>query len=84
MQICKSLAENLATDLNKSLEKENELKSENAELKLSYSKKCNLKYKLKACKTQIHEQNNKISCLSRRIKSNSEQMKRLCRKMLTI
>lgn len=73
----KSLAENLATDLNKSLEKENELKSENAELKLSYLKKCNLKYKLKACKTQIHEQNNKISCLSRRIKSKSEQMKRL-------
>jgi hypothetical protein len=40
----RSLGENLATDLNKLLEKENELESENAELKLSVSKKCNLKY----------------------------------------
>ena len=72
----RSLGENLATDLNKLLEKENELKSENAELKLSVSKKCNLKYELKACKTQIHEEK-QISCLSRRIKSKSEQMKRL-------
>jgi hypothetical protein len=73
----RSLGENLATDLNKSLERENELESENAELKLSVSKKCNLKYKLKVCKTQIHEQNNKISCLSRRMKSKFQQLKRL-------
>jgi hypothetical protein len=52
----RSLGENLATDLNKLLEKENELESENAELKLSVSKKCNLKYELKACKTQIQLQ----------------------------
>ena len=45
----RSLGENLATDLNKLLEKENELESENAELKLSVSKICNLKYNLKAC-----------------------------------
>lgn len=42
----RSLGENLATDLNKLLEKENELESGNAELKLSVSKKCNLKYEI--------------------------------------
>jgi hypothetical protein len=35
----RSLGENVATDLNKLLEKENELESENAELKLSVSTK---------------------------------------------
>lgn len=73
----KTVTVELAADLNESFHEEKRLESQHNELRLALSKKCSLKYKLKASRAKICEQNRMIIVLKANIDSRNKEMKRL-------